>query len=69
MIGESPSSKRRFLGSIAGVLVGAVLGTLIGMGINNILLAAVIGGSIGLIFGFCCPNVATYMFDGLIDIP
>ena len=69
MIGETPSPKRRLLGSIAGLLFGAVLGTLIGMGIDNILLVAPVGGSIGLFLGFCFPNVATYMLDSLIDIP
>ena len=66
MIGESPSPKRRFFGSVAGLLFGAALGTLVGMGINDILRAAVIGGSIGLILGFCFPNVATYMFESLL---
>jgi hypothetical protein len=46
---ESPSTKIRFLGSLAGLVVGAVLGTLIGMGFNNILFGAAIGGCIVLI--------------------
>jgi F0F1-type ATP synthase assembly protein I len=66
---ESHSIKIRFAGSCAGLVVGVVLGILIGMGFNSIFLRAVIGGSIGLILGFCFPNVAAYIFGGLIDIP
>jgi hypothetical protein len=39
------------------------------MGFSNIFFGAVIGGSIGAILGFCFPNVASYIFGGLIDIP
>ncbi len=68
-MGEAPSTKTRVLGSVAGLVVGAVSGTLIGMGFNNILFAAVIGGCIGFILGFCFPNAASFIFGGLIDIP
>jgi len=61
--------KIRLIGSCAGLAVGVVLGILVGMGFNNIILGTVIGGSIGVILGFCFPNVATYIFGGLIDIP
>jgi F0F1-type ATP synthase assembly protein I len=66
---QSYSIKIRFAGSCAGLVVGAVLGILVGMAFDKILFAAVIGGSIGLILGFCFPNVASYVFGGLIDIP
>ena len=64
---KQPSSTIRFLGAFAGLLVGAGLGALVGMGSNNILLAAVVGGSIGLILGFCFPTVAGYIFGGFLD--
>jgi hypothetical protein len=66
---RSYSIKIRFAGSCAGLVVGAVLGVLVGMAFDKILFATVIGGSIGLILGFCFPNVAAYIFGGLIDIP
>jgi hypothetical protein len=66
---QSYSIKIRLAGSCAGLVVGAVLGILVGMGFNSIFFGAVIGGSIGLILGFCFPNVAAYIFGGLIDIP
>ena len=66
---ESSSTKIRFVGSCAGLVVGLVLGMLVGMGFNNIFFGAVIGGSIGAILGFCFPNVASYILGGLIDIP
>jgi hypothetical protein len=59
----------RFFGSLAGLIAGAVLGTLIGMGFNNIALAAVIGGCIGLILGFCFPKRGGFYTQRLIDIP
>jgi hypothetical protein len=37
------------------------------MGVNNVLFAAVLGGSIGLILGFCFPTVAGYIFGGFLD--
>jgi len=66
---EPHSIKIRFVGSCAGLVVGVVLGILVGMGFRDIFFGAVIGGSIGLILGFCFPNVAAYIFGGLIDIP
>jgi uncharacterized membrane protein len=66
---KSSSIKIRFMDSCAGLVVGLVLGILVGMGFNNIFFGAVIGGSIGAIVGFCLPNVASYIFGGLIDIP
>jgi hypothetical protein len=66
---RSSSVKIRFPGASAGFVVGLVLGILVGMGFNNIFFGAVIGGSIGAILGFCFPNVAGYIFGGLIDIP
>lgn len=65
----SSSIKIRLVGSCAGLIVGVVLGVLVGMGFNSVLLGAVIGGSIGVIFGFCLPNVASYIFGGFVDIP
>jgi hypothetical protein len=49
--------------------VGVILGILVEMGFDNIFLGAVISGSIGVLLGFCFPNVASYVFGGLIDIP
>jgi hypothetical protein len=49
--------------------VGVILGILVEMGFDNIFWGAVIGGSIGVLLGFCFPNVASYVFGGLIDIP
>jgi hypothetical protein len=66
-MGESSSMKIRFLGALAGLVVGVVVGALVGMGFNNILFAATIGGCIGLIIGFCFPNAAGYIFGGLVD--
>jgi hypothetical protein len=39
----------RFFGSLAGLIAGAVLGTLVGMGFSNIAFAAVVGGCIGVL--------------------
>jgi hypothetical protein len=47
-MGQPSSGTIRFLGALAGLIVGAGLGALVGMGFNNIVIAAVIGGSIGL---------------------
>lgn len=61
-MGRPFSSTARLLGALAGLIVGAGLEALIGMGVDNILFAAVLGGSIGLILGFCFPTVAvTYL--------
>jgi hypothetical protein len=60
-MGQPSSGTIRFLGALAGLIVGAGLGALVGMGFNNIVIAAVIGGSIGLIQGFCFPSVAGYI--------
>jgi hypothetical protein len=49
--------------------VGVILGILVEMGFDNIFWGAVIGGSIGVLLGFCFPNVASYVFGGLIDNP
>jgi hypothetical protein len=37
------------------------------MGFNNILVATVVGGSIGSILGFCFPSVAGYILGGFLD--
>ena len=58
---ESSSTKIRFVGSCAGLVVG--------MGFDKVFFGAVIGKSIGAILGFCFPHVASYIFGGLIDIP
>ena len=52
---------------LAGLIVGAGLGAIVGMGFNNILVAAVLGGSGGLILGFCFPTVAGYIMGGFLD--
>lgn len=57
----------RFLGALAGLLVGAGLGALVGMGFNNVLVAAVLGGTVGLILGICFPTVASYILGGFLD--
>jgi hypothetical protein len=61
------SNTMRFLGALAGLLVGAGLGALVGMGFNNILIAAVFGETIGLILGVCFPTVAGYILGGFLD--
>jgi hypothetical protein len=61
------SNTIRVLGSLAGLIVGAGLGALVGMGFNSILVAAVLGGSVGLILGVCFPRVAGYVLGGFLD--
>jgi hypothetical protein len=68
-MGDSPSIKMRFLGALAGLFIGAVIGALVGMGFNNSSFAAVVGGCIGLIVGFCFPKAAGFIFGGFIDLP
>ncbi len=64
---ESPSTQMRLLGSLAGLLVGAALGALVGMGFNSILSGSLIGASIGLVIGFCFPRSAGHMFDAFTN--
>jgi|GEM_PF-3627918 hypothetical protein len=66
-MGQPSSGTIRFLGALAGLIVGAGLGALVGMAFNNILVAAVVGGSIGLILGFCFPSVAGYILGEFLS--
>ena len=59
----------RFFGSLVGLVAGAVLGTLVGIGFNNIPFAAVVGGCIGLILGFCFLKRGGFYIQRLTDIP
>ena len=61
------SNTIRFLGALAGLLVGVGLGALVGMGFNNVLVAAVLGGTIGLTLGVCFPTVAGYILGGFLE--
>jgi predicted lysophospholipase L1 biosynthesis ABC-type transport system permease subunit len=61
------SNTIRFLGALAGLLVGVGLGALVGMGFNNVLVAAVLGGTIGLILGVCFPTVAGYILGDFLE--
>lgn len=61
--------KIRVLGSIAGLIVGAVLGALVAMASSSGIFSAVVGGGIGLVAGFCFPTAAGRVFGGFIDMP
>jgi hypothetical protein len=61
------SNTIRFFGALAGLLVGAGLGALVGMGFNNALVAAVLGETVGLILGICFPKVAGYILESFLN--
>jgi hypothetical protein len=63
-MGKPPSIRIGFLGVLAGLIVGA----LVGMGFDKIPFAAVIGGVIGSIVRFFFPNAAGFILGGLIDL-
>jgi predicted permease len=65
---ESSSTKIRFVSSCAGLVVGLVLGMLVGWA-STLFFWSRDRWIYGAILGFCFPNVASYIFGGLIDIP
>ena len=64
---EQPLASKRLLGAFAGLVLGAALGALVGMGSASIIFAATIGGCIGFFLGFCRPSAATYIFGEFLN--
>jgi hypothetical protein len=67
---RSSASKRltvRLLGALTGTIVGAAVGALVGMAFDNIAFAAILGGLVGMILGFCFPKFADSLFDSFLS--